>query len=97
MAYDQHPAARRAYWGGSHHPDRDDFSGEVILTRIPLTQGYERNGRYHGIGAPLFRIEGAELNNPIDFYIRAPDRKAAWMEAKRAYPKAKLYNPRRKR
>lgn len=66
-----------------------DFTGRLYLKRIPLNSGgYDPNGTYFGIGAPLYWC--AEPDGTIDFVFRARDRAEAIEIARQSYPNARI-------
>ena len=67
-----------------------DFSGKLTLQRVRLDSGgYDSNGTYFGMGAPLFWY--ASDDGEIDAVLRASDREAAKREIAALYPKARFY------
>lgn len=59
----------------------------VTIRRVPLNQGgYDRNGTYFGVGAPLFWC--ADDNGEIDAVVRANDLDEAKSKVLSVYPNA---------
>ena len=78
----------------AHHGNRSrkSYLSEFKVERIPLDRGgYDRRGRYYGVGLPLYRVtaEGVEtgmrVNGPreLELIVRAPDARHARAEALR--------------
>jgi hypothetical protein len=70
-----------------------DFSGKLVLRRIPLNSGgYDRLGTYFGLGGPLywyaFHDKGRII---IDAMLRAEDREDAKHQIRVRYPNAKFF------
>jgi hypothetical protein len=67
-----------------------DFAGKLTLRRIHLDQGgYDPNGTYFGIGAPLYWV--ASEDGSIDYMLRACDRANAKVMVSHRYPRARFY------
>lgn len=65
------------------------FAGRLRLRRIVLNDGgYDANGTYFGIGAPLYWA--ASDCGAVDYMLRAPDRAAARAIVLARYPQAKV-------
>lgn len=72
-----------------HAADRD-APVKLYLRRVRLDQeGYDVNGTYFGIGAPLYWC--ADESGEIDFMLRAHDRDAAKYEVCERYPNARFF------
>lgn len=67
-------------WGRSPVCSGDKFA----LRRVPLNQGYDRDGRYFGRGAPLYAYDNGESFGEL----RAATREAAIAEIRKACPHA---------
>lgn len=67
------------------------YNGKLTLKRTYLNSGgYDRNGTYFGIGAPLYWY--ANEDGSIDGMLRANSRAAAKEEIRKEYPQARFYN-----
>lgn len=61
----------------------------VYLERVPLNQGgYDRRGRYWGVGAPLYRYY--DTSGALDGYVRAYNREEAKSKARYQSPGMEL-------
>lgn len=66
-----------------------DFDGRIYLRKVRLNQGgYDANGTYFGIGAPLYWYSDEE--GEIDSMIRAANREHARDQVLANYPKARV-------
>jgi len=66
-----------------------DFAERLFLRRVRLDSGgYDGNGTYFGIGAPLYWV--ASEDGDIDYMLRAGDRETARGKVLARYPKAKV-------
>ena len=74
---------------------RPTVAGSYTGTRLRLVRtrldsgGYDRNGTYFGIGAPLYWC--ASDDGDIDYILRAGDREAATRKVQERYPTARFY------
>ena len=69
--------------------DPKEFSARLYLRKVRLNNGgYDSNGTYFGIGAPLYWC--ANDDGDIDFMLRAYDRADAREQVLARYPKAKV-------
>jgi hypothetical protein len=67
-----------------------NYAGRLVLRRVRLDcQGYDPNGTYFGIGAPLYWCANDECT--IDYVFRAADRAAAKARVLNDYPNARFY------
>lgn len=67
------------------------YNGKLTLKRTYLNSGgYDRNGTYFGIGAPLYWY--ASEDGSIDGMLRAQSRATAKSEIRKEYPEARFYN-----
>lgn len=65
---------------------------KLSLRRVYLNSGgYDPNGTYFGIGAPLYWYAGETEEGEIDAMLRAPSRDAAKEQIRRIYPNARFY------
>jgi hypothetical protein len=65
------------------------FAGKLHIRRIVLNMGgYDRNGTYFGIGAPLYWV--ASECGEVDYVLRAADRTWARTMVLAKYPEAKV-------
>jgi len=68
------------------------FDGQVHLRRVKLDDGgYDPNGTYFGIGAPLYWY--ASDGGEIDAVLRAPDKAGARHQILSRYPSAQVEAP----
>lgn len=66
-----------------------DFSGRLSLRRVRINSGgYDCNGTYFGLGAPLYWY--ASDDGEIDGMLRASGRASARHQVLCKYPKAKV-------
>ena len=74
-------------YGGRHS---DDFTGKINVKRERLDrQGYGPDGRYWGLGAPLFRVFDPDSDGgDVEFYVRGWDADAIRKMVSEAYPGA---------
>jgi len=64
--------------------------GKMTLRKIRLDSGgYDPNGTYFGIGAPLYWY--ADQGGNVDAVLRAQDRAEAKRQVLKKYPTAKFY------
>lgn len=64
-----------------------EFSGRIYLRKVRLDSGgYDTNGTYFGIGAPLYWYASAD--GDIDGVLRAADRASARAKVLEQYPRA---------
>jgi hypothetical protein len=64
-----------------------DFSGDIYLWEVHVdSQGYDKNGKYFGVGDPLFQYSNED--GDIDAVLRAKSLKAAKAQVLAIYPKA---------
>lgn len=60
----------------------------LSLVRVPLDRGgYTRQGRYFGVGAPLYQYDDGD---ECDGYLRAADREAAKAKLRKQFPGVKF-------
>ncbi len=65
------------------------FAGKLTVKRVVLNSGgYDRNGTYFGIGAPLYWV--ASEDSEVDYMLRAADRASARAMVLVKYPDAKV-------
>lgn len=70
----------------NHEPG---YSGKLTLRRITLNMGgYDANGTYFGIGAPLYWVSSPD--GEVDYMLRAADRTWARTMVLVKYPEAKV-------
>ncbi len=71
-----------------------DFNGKIYLRKVRLCQGgYDVNGTYFGIGAPLYwyaNDDDSEIEDAIDGMLRAGTRWEARRKVLAMYPNAKV-------
>jgi len=74
-------------YGGRH---ADDFTDKIDVKREKVDRyGYGTDGRYWGIGAPLFRVFDPESDGgDVEFYVRGLDADAIRDMVSEAYPGA---------
>jgi hypothetical protein len=78
-----------SHWGGHHPRSPEDFSGKLNVVRVRLNSGgYNSSGRYFGVGAPLYNVNGHHDGEDVEFYIRAKDRNEAKQIVQAGYPLA---------
>lgn len=65
--------------------------GLVRVVRIPLDSGgYDKGGKYYGVGVPLYKAVGEEH----EYEFRAPTRAIAVEVAKTVFPKSTVQRTR---
>lgn len=74
---------------GSLHTEAS-ASVKLALRRININSGgYDPNGTYYGLGAPLYWY--ADTEGKIDACLRAQNRDAAKRQIREQYPHARFY------
>ncbi len=82
-------ASRGAAMGRPTVKGPADYAGKLALRRSYIDSGgYDRNGTYFGIGAPLYWY--ASDDGEIDGMLRACNRASAREQVLALYPKAKV-------
>lgn len=73
----------------SIHAEDEKAVTEITLSHVQVDeQGYDINGTYFGIGAPLFWA--ASPNGTVDFVLRQQNWEDAALTVRRRYPNAAL-------
>lgn len=81
-------AIDRRGWGGQ--VGDAGYAGKIHLERIKIRRdGYDVNGRYYGVGAPVFDVMSD--NGTIHTQVRAGDRDAAKAVVREMYPSARFH------
>lgn len=67
----------------------EGYSGKLHIRHVVLNAGgYDRNGTYFGIGAPLYWVSSP--NGEVDYMLRAGDRMWACAAVANRYPEARM-------
>ena len=93
-----HAAFRKAYTAGANIPEAQRAAVEaetalggvrarVTLERVPLNGGYTREGRYFGVGAPLYSYDVWTMRGTNESgFLRAHDRASAFEKIYKLFP-----------
>ena len=85
------PARGAALGRATIHEAEPDEDLKLVLRRVRLDSGgYDPNGTYFGIGAPLYWYANEE--GSVDAVVRAQCRNEAKKKVRAHYPKARFYN-----
>jgi hypothetical protein len=74
---------------GRHSDHCPGYAGRLHIKLVVLNMGgYDRNGTYFGIGAPLYWVSSPD--GEVDYMLRAADRRWARDMVLVRYPEAKV-------
>ena len=73
-----------------HAEEAEDVTEKLYLRRVHIDSGgYDCNGTYFGLGAPLYWC--ASQDGSIDYMLRADDREHAKQQVREKYPHARFW------